>query len=388
MHMEEYKRQFDEGNRRLVGNDYGRAQGFHQRQKVKYDAQWPTLTEEEKKAARREIKTLRKRMLQCPANDPMDGNYHRIQYLRYADDFLVGIIGGKADAERAKADIGLFLTDKLKLTLSPEKTLITHGQDKARFLGHDITVSHSMATKRTSRGQVRVHTGKVRLSVPKEKWVGKLWEYGVLKVTTDENSKEKWEPLPRNDFMELEPREIVSMYNAQLRGIYNYFRMANNASVLNKFHYVMEYSMYKTLAGKLRTTVTKVKAKYARDGVFAVEYMTKSGVRKVTFYQGGYARIVAPLPADVDCKPECVVNHEPKELFFRMKAARCELCGKEHAPVSAHQVRRLKDLTGNLSWERVMLKMRRKTLIVCEECHQSIHSVDYEQIESRVLREG
>ncbi len=378
LYMEEYKRRFDKGNCRQAGKNYGRIQGNHQYRKEKYDRLWPTLTYEEKKAAQREIKDLRKRMLECPSKDPMDDNYCRIQYQRYADDFLVGVIGSKADAERVKSDIGQFIADKLKLTLSPEKTLVTHGQDKARFLGYDITVCQDNATRRTSRGQTRSHSGKVKLYAPKDKWVSKLREYGVLKIATDERGKERWIPQPRGNLMGLEPRDIVNMYNAQLRGIYNYYRMSNNASVLNKFHYVMKYSMYKTLAGKCKTTVTKVRAKYTHDGVFAVEYMTKSGNRKVTFYQGGYPRIVVPLPADVDYKPEYVVNYEPKELFFRMKAARCELCGKEHAQVSAHQVKRLKDLTGNRPWERVMLKMRRKTLIVCDECHRAIHSVDYE----------
>jgi hypothetical protein len=376
--MEEYKRRFDKGNRRQADKDYGHAQRIHQYRKVRYDRLWSTLTREEKKAAQKEIKSLRKRMLERPTKNPMDCNYRRTQYVRYCDDFLVGIIGSKVDAERVKADIGRFLSDKLDLTLSPEKTLITHGQDKARFLGYDITVCRDNTTRRTSRGQTRIYSGKVKLYVPKDKWVGKLLEYGVLKVTTDGNGKEKWIPQPRNDFMGLEPRETINMYNAQLRGIYNYFRMANNASVLNKFHYVMEYSMYKTLAGKFRTTISKINSKYSHDGVFTVEYMTKSGIRKVTFYQGGYPRIVAPLPANVDYKPEYAVNYEPKELIFRMKAARCELCGNEHLPVSAHQVKRLKDLTGNHPWEGVMLKMRRKTLIVCDECHQAIHAVDFE----------
>lgn len=49
----------------------------------------------------------------------------------YADDFLVGVIGSKADAERIKSDISRFLSDKLKLTMPAEKTLVTHGHDKA-----------------------------------------------------------------------------------------------------------------------------------------------------------------------------------------------------------------------------------------------------------------
>jgi hypothetical protein len=372
--VEEYKRQFDTGKQRTVPGNYRSARHVWHRQKEWYEALWSTLDKEEKKAARKEVKALRKRFQQFPARDPMDGNYRRIQYMRYADDFLVGVIGSKADAEKIKADIGLFLSEKLKLTMSPEKTLITHGQEKARFLGYNITICQSTATRRTSRGQTRMHTGRVKLFVPKEKWVGKLLEYDVLKITTNEHGREKWKQLQRNDFLRLEPQEIISMYNAQIRGMYNYYRIANNASVLNKFRYVMEYSMYKTFAGKFKTTVAKVKAKYMRDGVFGLGYMTKSGPKKAIFYQGGFARIRALLPASVDCEPECIIDHEPKELFFRMKAAKCELCGKEHVSVSAHQVKRLKDLTGNLLWERGMMKMRRKTMIVCEECHQSIHS--------------
>jgi group II intron reverse transcriptase/maturase len=374
MYMEEYKRQFDKGQIRAVSKDYEHVHNMYHRRKRKYDVLWPTLTGDEKRAAQREIKALRKQFQQYPAKDPMDENYCRIQYVRYADDFLVGVIGSKADAEKIKADISRFLSEKLKLAMSQEKTLITNGQDKARFLGYDISICQNTATKRTSRGQTRVYNNRVKLFVPKEKWVGKVLEYGVLKITTDENGEEKWKPLQRDDFMGLEPREIVSMYNAQIRGMYNYYRLANNASVLNKFYYVMEYSMLKTFAGKFNITVAKAKTKYMRDGVFGVDYMTKNGLRRITFYNGGFSHLKAPLMADVDCNPEYSINHKPRELFFRIKAAKCELCGKEHAPVSVHQVKCLKDLSGNLSWERVMLKKRRKTLIVCEECHQSIHN--------------
>lgn len=374
-YMEIYKRQLDKGERRTAPKDYRSARHIWYRQKKKYETLWPTLNEEEKNSAQREIKALRKDFQKYPASDPMDGNYRRIQYVRYADDFLVGVIGSRVDAEKVKTDIGLFLADKLNLTMSPEKTLITHGHDKARFLGYDITISQSNSTKRISKGLTRVRNGQVKLIVPKEKWVGKLREYGVLRITVDDKGKEKWRPLKRGHYMGLEPREIVTLYNAQIRGMYNYYRIANNASVLNKFHYIMAYSMYKTFAGKYHTSMGKAKDKHMHNGVFEVEYMTKSGLRKISLYQDGFARVKVPLPANADCKPEYLSRNRPKELYFRMKAAKCELCGREKVPVSAHQVKRLKDLSGNLPWERVMLNMRRKTLIVCEECHQSIHSV-------------
>ena len=49
---------------------------------------------------------------------PLDANYKRIQYTRYADDFLIGVIGSKEDAEQVKRDVKAFLQDALKLEMS------------------------------------------------------------------------------------------------------------------------------------------------------------------------------------------------------------------------------------------------------------------------------
>jgi len=378
VYMEEYKRQFDRGNVRATCKSYARITRALRHVRQKYSAIWPTLGKDEKKTAQREIKTLRRQLFQYPPTDPMDASYRRIQYVRYADDFLVGIIGNKADAEKVKLDIGNFLAKRLKLTMSPEKTLVTHGQDKARFLGYDITICQSAATKQTSKGQVRVYANRVKLLVPKEKWLGKLMEYGILKITKDQYGRDKWKPVHRSDFMGMEPREIVFMYNAQIRGMYNFYRLAGNVSALSQFYHVMEYSMHKTFAGKFKTSVAKVKAKYTCNGAFGVSYQTKTGPKRITFYAGGFARIATPLWEGIDIKPECTKSYKLGELIFRIKAGTCELCGIGQTQVSVHQVKRLKDLSGTFPWERVMLQKRRKTLIVCEECHQVIHSGDHE----------
>ena len=92
----------------------------------------------------------------------MDKNYKRIQYVRYADDFLIGVIGSKEDAEKIKADIGKFFEETLKLELSAEKTLITNSDDKARFLGYDVTVCNDSAVKKArGKGTTKAYTGKI-----------------------------------------------------------------------------------------------------------------------------------------------------------------------------------------------------------------------------------
>ena len=188
----------------------------------------------------------------------MDDGYKRLVYVRYADDFLIGVIGSKVDAKQVKADVGQFIRQQLLLELSQEKTLITHGSDFAQFLSFQITTSTEQNSTRAKAGYIkRSYTGRIKLYVPKEKWLKRLLSYGALKIQYDKNNgnKEIWEPICRSGLRNLDDLEILNQYNAEIRGLYNYYRIAHNATVLNNFLYVMKYSMYKTFAGKYRTSM-------------------------------------------------------------------------------------------------------------------------------------
>ena len=165
--------------------------------------------------------------------------------IRYADDFLIGVIGSKEDAEQIKQDVGYFIRDKLHLEMSEEKTLITHGHDAAKFLGYEVTIAKGEHNKKTKTGATRrVNNGKVLLYVPHDKWVKRLFSYNALKIKYDKQNgnKEVWEPVRRTRLLHLDDLEILNQYNAEIRGLYNYYRLANNVSVLNNFYYVMRYS--------------------------------------------------------------------------------------------------------------------------------------------------
>lgn len=113
-----------------------------------------------------EIKEIEKKRVQIPAADSMDSNYRRLKYVRYADDFLIGVIGSKEDSQRIKADIKEYLESKLKLELSEEKTLITHGNQPAKFLGFDVYIRKTNEAKRDKNGVLkRFYGNKVVLKV-------------------------------------------------------------------------------------------------------------------------------------------------------------------------------------------------------------------------------
>ena len=132
-------------------------------------------------------------------------------------------------------------------------------------LGYEVIIAKVSVTKKTKTGATRrVNNGKVMLYVPHDKWVKRLLSYHALKIKHDKQNgnKEVWEPVRRTRLLHLDDLEILNQYNAEIRGLYNYYRLANNVSVLNNFYYVMRYSMLKTFAGKYRTRISRIIQKY------------------------------------------------------------------------------------------------------------------------------
>ena len=243
-YMAEYAEKFNCGNRRKINPAFKKKLDVCRGKEERLKRNLSKMSEEEKEGLIAEIRELRRSLKSMPYSDQMDDSYKRICYIRYADDFLIGVIGSKEDAEQIKQDVGCFIRDKLHLEMSEEKTLITHGHDAAKFLGYEVTIAKGEHNKKTKTGATRrVNNGKVLLYVPHDKWVKRLFSYNALKIKYDKQNgnKEVWEPVRRTRLLHLDDLEILNQYNAEIRGLYNYYRLANNVSVLNNFYYVMRW---------------------------------------------------------------------------------------------------------------------------------------------------
>lgn len=368
--MEQYKERFDlGGKKRRMTKEYSRLNGTHERLRKKYNALKSTLPETERKELSKQLRQVQLEKLSLPTYPVHDGAYKRIQYNRYADDFVIGVIGSKADAEQVKSDIGTFLHDTLHLTLSDEKTKVTHSAEPVRYLGYDFCVTRDRNFKRTKYGRLqRVWNNQVKLVMPHEKWFDKLLEYGALQIKKDENGNERWKSVHRGYLMNNQDIEIISKFNSEIRGIYNYYRLAQNVSTLDKFAHIMKKSMYKTFAGKYRTTASKVKDKYTRDGIFGVDYPTKAGTKRCELYHEGFKRVKDYMLDFVDVLPQYRKYRKENSLAARLKRKVCELCGEPAENIQMHHIRCMKDLGTELPSELLMMKMRRKSLALCPAC--------------------
>ena len=364
--MAEMKKGFDKPKDRVFTPEY-----MHVASRVHYISK---LLKKETDPSRvrtllQEKKVLRAQMLRLPAKSQTD---KRIAYVRYADDFLVGVVGSKEDCMEIKARIKTFLADVLKLELSEEKTLITHSAEYARFLGYDIRVRRNNQVKNDGQGSSRrTLSNKVELNVP---LVDKIERYLF------DRKAAKWangalRPVHRGALITMTDLEILMVYNAELRGICNYYCMASNFGKLGYFAYLMEYSCLMTLASKHKSTLSKIRDKFKDGrGGWCISYETQKGSKRMYFakYQDS-----KKLKTASDIIPHAVPQTIKSRSSFesRLMAKQCEFCGcMDSDCYEVHHVHKLKDLRGKTMLEQVMITRKRKTIVLCEQCHNNLHN--------------
>ena len=327
------------------------------------------VTGEEREMVLAEYKSKRQKLMTIPCTAQTD---KKLKYVRYADDFLIAVKGNREDCQWIKSKLAEFIGNTLKMELSEDKTLITHSSKCARFLGYDVRVRRSGKIKRGGPGHVKMRTlnGGVELLVPLN---DKIRQFVFTKGVAIQKEDGSMFPVHRKYLVGLTDLEIVSVYNAELRGICNYYGMASNFCKLHYFSYLMEYSCLKTLASKHKTSLSKIIDKF-NDGTgkWGVPYETKLGSKRRYF--ANYADCKGKGSAtDYISNAAVVYGYAVNTLENRLKAKVCELCGTtESDHYEVHHINKLKNLKGKERWEIAMIAKHRKTLVVCRDCHRSI----------------
>ena len=324
-----------------------------------------------KKGQMEKARQLEIQYQKMPSKDVRDPGYKRLNYVRYGDDILFGFIGSFQEAKEIKEKLRKFLLTNLRLELSEEKTLITHARtERAKFLGYEILVQYS-DTKHTN-GKRSIN-GITALRIP----VSFIKEKCSLYMR---NGK----PIHRPELINDDDFTIVNIYQSEYRGYVQFYSLAQNIAWLRKLQWIMWSSLMKTLACKHKTSVAKICAKYHKT------VKLPQGLRKcveITVHRKGKKPLVArfggiPLKRNQKATIEDLpTKRKPpfrNELIKRLLADKCEICGAE-GDIEVHHIRALKDLKTRGKkekplWMQIMSARRRKTLMVCRQCHDAIHA--------------
>ncbi len=350
--------------------------GVRRKANPEYQRLTKRACQERRRGNAEEAERLKKQFQRLPAMEPADPDYRRLKYVRYADDFLLGFVGTKAEAEKIKQQLGEFLREQLKLELSQAKTLITHARSKAaRFLGYEITnlqANSRQATSSNTGTSKRSINGMIGFRVPAD----------VLEEKCRRYMKGK-KAVHRAELMENSDYTIIATYQLEYRGIVNYYRLAYNLTRLQKLKRVMGTSLMKTLAAKHKTTAQSIKKKHRKTiMVENKEYQVlqasipRKNKEPLVATWGGVS-----LAWDI----KATIKEQPKKLYagrteleLRLLAETCEYCGSQE-DVEVHHVRAMKQLheypgRTKPEWVKRMIALKRKTMPLCRTCHDDLHA--------------
>jgi RNA-directed DNA polymerase len=330
----------------------------------------PTILE-----LKRQIMELDSARKALPARSPLDPDYRRLHYERYADDTLMGVTGSKKDAQEVMARVVDFLEKVLHLSIAEDKSKISHASEGTIFLGYgviSITTDKvkGVITRWGTRTRTRTMAEKMTLRIPEDKLRKFCHSRGYGDYVTLK-AKQRAAVIRRSD------AEIIMTYNAELRGLANYYCLAYSAKWrLSKLYYIWRGGLLKTLANKHKTTVVKMAKKLRRGRDLVYSYEVKGKMKNLPVFSLRHWKPPKNADRNVDIEPYiCIFTTSRTEIIQRLNAGTCEYCGINQGYFEVHHVRKLKDIkNGKALWQRVMSAMQRKTMVLCTECHDLLHN--------------
>jgi RNA-directed DNA polymerase len=299
---------------------------------------------------------------------------HSLPSLRHSFtlDFLIGIIGSKAEARQIMDEVRNFLADPLKLAISAEKSGIRKASDGAQFLGYEVcTNTNRNPHKATFKGRPTLRRGlmdRLQLHVPRDRVVRFVNNKGW-------GDYEAFRPRGRPALHFASDVEIVLAYNMEWRGFANYYALADDVKrKLNKGGYFALLSCVKTLAGKHRTSARKIFATLRRGTDFFIRFKVGDETRAIKLWQLKDLRRHTRTWGGIDIPPSAQFVFSRTELVERLNARACERCGRTDLPCEVHHVRRVAEMASAGLPRYMRAARQRKRVVLCVPCHNSIHA--------------
>lgn len=319
----------------------------------------------------KEIQLLTAERLKVPYSDWFDPNYRRLLYVRYADDFLIGIIGSKEDANTMMSFVAEYLATNLRLRVSKTKSGISKATKGTEFLGYSVqTWTNKQPRRNVHNGRSvisRAASDRVQLRVPRKK-LASFVERRRLGNIYNQRGRHRPELFASSDV------EIVLAYNTLLRGLAEYYKLAFRwKDSLSLVRRVWWFSLMATLAGKHKSTVAAMVENLRQRNGLALRYSVYRERRLLPLFRLSDVVERPTVYGAVDQEPNIAFTFGRSDVLDRLHARQCEACEGEDGPFEIHHAHKLRDVSDAPLWRRVKAARQRRRTVLCVACHKALH---------------
>jgi group II intron reverse transcriptase/maturase len=208
----------------------------------------------------KELKFLKRERVKTPS---LATKRSKIEYVRYANDWMIGISGDQNLAKQVKMEVTEFVSVRLKQTVHTIKTKITNLRaGKVKFLGYEIYLPRNrtispyigFGTRTTRRTNP-----KLRFNIPMDTILNRMEERGYIKKLAKGHRA-----ISKASYTTLEDIVIVKHFTSVWRGLANFYSGCTNLSKLQYIQYLLYMSCAMTLSHKHRSSTKKIFAKHGK----------------------------------------------------------------------------------------------------------------------------
>lgn len=223
------------------------------------------------KELREQIRKDKKLQLTLPSRNKAKLQ-NRITYCRYADDWVITTNLTLERVLKLKVRIACWLKNELNLELDQEKTCITKlEKKKAKFLGFTFFRHKKNISKvKGEEGETfkRIANELIFIGIDHERIKKRMIGLQII--------NEKYEPRHVGLYCSLKPCEIVTKFRQKLEGLINYYYpFLTYPSDLGYYYYALRYSCLKTLAHRIKISISQIQKKYGNK-------IKVPGIRKIS----------------------------------------------------------------------------------------------------------
>ena len=188
----------------------------------------------------------------------------QMEYIRYADSWIVGIKGDSTVAKELRSEVKHFMRANLKQTLQSAQIKITDlSSGKAKFLGYEMYCPRNQTiiphTGFSTRTIIRTNR-KLRFAIPTDYVLRKMEEIGYIKKLA-----KGYRSISMTNYAPLEAIKIVKHYEKVWKMLSNYYSDCINFSKLQYIHYLLYISCAMTLSHRHRLSLKKIFVKYGKS---------------------------------------------------------------------------------------------------------------------------